>query len=317
MTKPPTVSVVMITYNHENFIKEAIQGVLTQVSDFTIELIIANDKSTDATHQVIDELLEKNIPEHIHIRYYNHKGNKGMMSNFIWALQQAKGKYIALCEGDDYWTDPLKLQKQADFLEENKGFVLCCHNAFFLNSVSSKTQERVIPKLRQDKEYTELELNKGAWILTPTLFFRNLNDIHDILNKVESKILNSDMLLFSILGKFGKGKYIESIEPVMYRVHEGGVWSSKKHDKIFVWWNRYQLEKVLSHLHRENDEVSVFFKKRLTDLNRKLHRNLYRLNREQVKELNMDYFKWNKFEPYRIKGFIKHNFTYLRLKFGL
>ncbi|MDO9260985.1 MAG: glycosyltransferase, partial [Flavobacteriaceae bacterium] len=114
MKDKPTVSVCMITYNHENYIQQAIEGVLMQTCNFEVELIIANDCATDKTDEVIQEII-KNHPNSSWIKYTNHSQNKGMMPNFIWAMQQCKGKYIALCEGDDYWTDPLKLQKQVEF----------------------------------------------------------------------------------------------------------------------------------------------------------------------------------------------------------
>ena len=122
----PLVSVCMITYNHEKYIAEAIQGVLMQKTDFEIEFIIANDASTDNTHTLITEFAidKKNIT----INYINHSVNSGMMSNFVSALQQCSGKYIALCEGDDYWTDPLKLQKQVDFMEANPEYAMIFTN---------------------------------------------------------------------------------------------------------------------------------------------------------------------------------------------
>jgi glycosyltransferase involved in cell wall biosynthesis len=122
----PLVSVVMITYNHEAYIAEAIEGVLMQEVDFPVEFIIADDSSPDRTAEIIKKYI-KNHPNGHWIVYTRHETNKGMMPNFIWALQQAKGKYIALCEGDDYWTDPLKLQKQVDFLEANQAYSGCAH----------------------------------------------------------------------------------------------------------------------------------------------------------------------------------------------
>jgi glycosyltransferase involved in cell wall biosynthesis len=125
-SKKLMVSVVMITYMHEAFIAEAINGVLMQRCDFDIELIIADDVSPDKTQEVV-----KSFQNHINynwIKYIRHTENKGMMRNFIWALEQTNGKYIAFCEGDDYWTDPYKLQRQVDFLETNDGYSSIFHN---------------------------------------------------------------------------------------------------------------------------------------------------------------------------------------------
>jgi glycosyltransferase involved in cell wall biosynthesis len=117
------VSVIMITYKHEQFIAKAIEGVLMQKCDFEVELIIADDCSPDKTEEKVFQII-KNHPKNSWIKYTKHKTNKGMISNFNWALNQCKGKYIAMCEGDDYWTDPLKLQKQVDFLEKTRNIQL-------------------------------------------------------------------------------------------------------------------------------------------------------------------------------------------------
>lgn len=131
----PVVSVCMITYNHEKFISEAIEGVLMQKTDFPIELIIGEDCSTDNTRKIVKEY-EKKYPEIIVAQYP--QTNLGMIKNFASVLQSARGKYIALCEGDDYWTDPFKLQKQVDFLELNHDYGLVHTNSL------TKYQDRVI-----------------------------------------------------------------------------------------------------------------------------------------------------------------------------
>src|SRR5688572_14136755 len=118
------VSVCMITYGHEPFIREAIEGVLMQRVEFNIEFIIADDASPDGTEQIIKEYVLSHPKRHC-IRYTKHESNKGMIGNLVWAIGECNGKYIALCEGDDYWTDPLKLQKQVDFLEQNNDCILC------------------------------------------------------------------------------------------------------------------------------------------------------------------------------------------------
>ena len=134
------VSVVMVTYGHEQFIKQSIEGVLMQDCDFDIELILANDCSPDLTDEVVRGILE-NHPKSNWIKYTKHPKNIGMISNFMWAASQATAKYIALCDGDDYWTDPLKLQKQVDFLEANEDYAICFHDVleFIKTQVSLKT----------------------------------------------------------------------------------------------------------------------------------------------------------------------------------
>lgn len=112
----PLVSVCMITYNHEKYIKDAIEGILMQKTSFPIELIIGEDCSTENTRKIVEDYAEK-YPNLIFAQYS--EKNLDMMNNFFNVLQAVRSKYIALCEGDDYWTDPLKLQKQVDFLANN------------------------------------------------------------------------------------------------------------------------------------------------------------------------------------------------------
>jgi len=121
--KEIAVSVTMITYGHAAYIEEAINGVLNQECTFNVELIIADDNSPDNTEEVVRKFL-KDHPRKHWVRYTKHSVNKNMLGNSQWSFDQARGKYIAICEGDDYWSDPLKLQKQVDFLEENPDYGL-------------------------------------------------------------------------------------------------------------------------------------------------------------------------------------------------
>jgi glycosyltransferase involved in cell wall biosynthesis len=117
----PIVSVIMITYNHEKYIRDAIEGVLIQKTKFPIELIIGEDNSTDSTRDICSEYAYKNKEI---IKVLNSEKNLGALSNFIKCLGESKGKFIAICEGDDYWTDPFKLQKQVDFLIGNPDYAI-------------------------------------------------------------------------------------------------------------------------------------------------------------------------------------------------
>lgn len=127
--KTPLVSIVTITYNQEKYIIDTIKSVLNQKTDFSCEYIIADDCSTDNTHHNISKFL-KTANHNCNIQYTRHVSNKGMNGNLSWALQQANGKYIALCEGDDFWLDPLKLSKQVNILENISEMAMCTHEAY-------------------------------------------------------------------------------------------------------------------------------------------------------------------------------------------
>ncbi len=249
------VSVVMITYGHEQFIKQAIEGVLMQQCDFEVELIIANDCSPDNTESVINEL-RGNHPNANCITYTRHTSNKGMMPNFIWALQQAKGKYIALCEGDDYWTDPLKLQKQVDFLEANEDYVLCFHKLDILK-VDGTIVEDFITKVPEKHETLEDLARLGNYIHTPTVVFRNV--IKGFPFEFSQSPIG-DYFLYMMLVEHGKFKYINEVMAV-YRFGTG-VYSNLLSSQQFKKWLR---SNILILSYSNNEKVKAILLSRLFD----------------------------------------------------
>lgn len=232
--KDVKVSVVMITYNHEAFIEEALQGVLMQQCDFPLELIIANDHSTDQTHEVIEGLLKATtLPNHITIHNHYHSQNKGMMSNFIWALKQAKGNYIAICEGDDYWTDPLKLQKQVDLMEANENYAGCFHNAVIINSETNNET----PFLKDDISQTTFKTKDlfEKWLVpTASFMFKNRWDNFVLTKSLPewiTSIGSGDLALILFVSLRGSIKRIED-NMCIYRRHSGGLTSDRAGDPI-------------------------------------------------------------------------------------
>ena len=244
----------MITYNHELYIKEAIEGVLMQQGKFIIELIIANDCSTDKSDQIIRDIIDSDVRAK-EVKYISHKKNIGMQNNFISAFNLCDGKYIALCEGDDYWTDPFKLQKQVDFLEGNEEFVMCYHDVSIINSEGLKLKESKTPDIYK-RSFSSLEIIKcEIFLCTMSLVFRN---VIKTLPEEFLKAKNGDSFLTSFLGQYGKGKYMENIGG-MYRVHDGGIWSSSN-DQLKMESKKitfYQLHKYYESIH--NNEISKYY----------------------------------------------------------
>lgn len=214
------VSVVMITYGHEKYIRQAIEGVLMQQGDFDLELVIANDCSPDNTDAVVQDVLSHHPNAHW-IRYVKHEKNIGMMPNFIFALQQATGKYIALCEGDDYWTDPYKLQKQVDFLEANPDYVLSFHKVKILKT-NGELVDDFITKVPENYETQETLARLGNYIHTPSVVFRNVIKEYPFEFSLSPV---GDYFLYIMLSEHGKLKYLEE-EMAVYR-YGVGVHSSK------------------------------------------------------------------------------------------
>ena len=213
----PKISVVTITYGHENFIEQTLDGVFMQDYKGEIEFIISNDHSPDATDRVIkDYLAVKEIPINFTIKYTQHEVNKGMMPNFICALEQTSGKYIALCEGDDYWTDPLKLQKQVEFLETNQEYVLTFHPVNILNSDGSMVED-FITNIPVNYETQEMLARFGNYIHTPSVVFRNI--IKTFPPEFSLSPIG-DYFLYMILTNHGKIKMLEGTMAV-YRYGVG------------------------------------------------------------------------------------------------
>ncbi len=219
------VSVCMITYGHEQYIEEAILSILDQETTFNYEFIISNDASPDATDFKIQHILSYH-PKANKIRYIKQEHNIGMTANFIYVLGQAKGTYVAYCEGDDYWTDSLKLQKQVDFLEAHPEYSLSFtrFQAIQLNS-SSLIIDNYGRYFKNNQSYIEFDFDKftAGWPGgTLTLMYRN--DMFDVSN-AKKYIYFRDIHLYTELLKSANGVCLNFFSAV-YREHQGGIYSS-------------------------------------------------------------------------------------------
>ncbi len=262
------VSVCMITYNHEKFISKAIEGVLMQKTSFPIKLIIGEDFSTDNTRRICIEYNEK-YPEKIELLLP--EKNLGMTPNFINTLKACAGKYIAICEGDDYWTDPLKLQKQVDFLEANPdyGMVHTDYDILF-----QKTGNRVI------KKNQELNINipRGNvfesiiihnYVATPTVLLRSQlieRYIKDI-DPLEKGWSIGDHPIWIFVSKHTKVEYL-SISTTTYRVVKGSATHINNHKSRAIFLkNLLGIEPFFANKYNVSIEIrskiQITFNKRL------------------------------------------------------
>lgn len=223
----PVVSVVMITYNHEKYIRQAIESVLMQVCDFSIELILCNDRSTDQTDEIVKDIIE-NHKNGKWIKYYNHDKNIGMMPNFLFALSKAKGKYVALCDGDDYWLTNNKLKKQVMFLESNFDVVGCFHNAYLLVD-SNMDGLYYADKNTGMISFNEAILKGGGLYPTASILYRNIIQ----LPMFNAKIRAGDTCLLYTLLEEGNLYYCYEVDSI-YRKHENGIYSGIKNNKKLI-----------------------------------------------------------------------------------
>jgi len=215
----PKLSVCMITYNHDEYIEQAVESVLSQLTQFPIELVIGEDASSDGTAAKIGPFLVNPVPVKIRARFNTE--NLGMLENFVRTLAECEGEYIALLEGDDYWTDASKLQQQVDFLESNPEFSMCYHPVDVLrgNKLESDTLTLDAPEISSIRE-----LAKGNFMHTCSVVFRAR-----LFDEFPESFFSStvgDYFLHMLNARFGLIKRLPH-KMAVYRIHGGGVWSSQ------------------------------------------------------------------------------------------
>lgn len=228
--KKPLVSVRLMTYNHAPFIREAMDGIMMQETNFPVEVVVGDDFSTDGTLDIIREYKDteniriKILEREVGDEYWKKRQVKGRLYNFTNILENCTGKYIALLDGDDYWTDPKKLQKQVDFLEENESYMICAHTT----TVHDKSTKNVKRFELSDGNFKSVLLH-GLLQDTLSVVFRN---IIKELPPWFFECKNGDYSLYLILlEKGGKVKYLSDSMGV-YRQHDGGVWSSLSKEEM-------------------------------------------------------------------------------------
>ena len=213
------VSIIMITYGHEKYIRHAIEGVLMQECNFEFELIVSNDCSPDNTQEIVNKII-LNHPKGEKIKYFRHSKNIGMIENSFFAVNQCFGKYTAGCEGDDYWTDPYKLQKQVDFLEQNNEYTLCF------------TNYKILKQLENHNQIIDLEVNKNIYLIeeiiinnpfaacTSLIKTDYLKSFPDFFKQLPFSDLA--FYLFSMNESKSKAYLLNDVTSI-YRLHHGGV----------------------------------------------------------------------------------------------
>ncbi len=278
----PLLSICCITYNHKEYISQAIESFLMQETNFEYEILLYDDASNDGSQEIIAKFQEeypKIIKPILQTENRYSKGERGM--NFRYNYPRAKGKYIAICDGDDFWTDPQKLQIQVDFLESHSDYVLCFHDT---DEIDEDDVVHHIPFLNQYKlDRSAIELKRGVYVFASTICYRNI--LEDVPEEV-FKVVNEDTFTVSLLGNFGKAKYIDNIKAGFYRIQKNGVWSTLRNEqRAFHKITTY--ESLMSYYSRKNDsEMIGYYKFKL----RNVYLGLYEF---QLKNRNISSAKEN------------------------
>ena len=237
----PLVQVICLTYNHKNFIEQALNGFIIQKTHFPFEVLIADDASTDGTSDIISKYCQ----EYPHIlKHIKREHNLGVMKNAQDIRNRITAKYICYCEGDDYWTDPLKLQKQVDFLENHTDYKGCFHDAEIVKKSSSywyldkdfayeQDGKRYFPRSKKNfirkTDFTLIDLIGVYIIHTATIMFRWDYGIKipDWINNCRGGDFVIQMLQLGTTGKY----YYMQCSMSVYRV-ANGISSYQNNDEL-------------------------------------------------------------------------------------
>jgi glycosyltransferase involved in cell wall biosynthesis len=263
------VSITCATYNHEKYIAEAIESFLMQKTNFKYEILLHDDASTDRTPEIIKEY-ENKYPEIIKPIYQTENQYSKGVKVGDFNSKRAQGKYIATCEGDDYWTDPNKLQKQVDFMENNQDYSACVHAAYKIDAKTNKKIGEVRP-YSKNKDFTieEVILGGGGLFATnSTMRARKFSDKPQFYYNCNVGDFPS-MIHLAISGKV---HYIDEFMSA-YRIGVENSWTVKI--------SNANTEKRINHIDNiENmlKEVDEYTKGKYTEtINKKIKKNRFNL----------------------------------------
>lgn len=263
------VSICIPTYNHEKYIAEAIESVLCQQCDFDYELLIGEDDSTDRTREIVSSY-KKKYPDKIKLFLNDRKnviyidGKPTGRWNFINLIMNSTGQYISIIEGDDYWTSPLKLQKQIDYLDSHPQCVLCGHNAILVYEDPSKESELMFPTGRKQINTIE-DILFSNFLPTCSVIFRNniLNTLPDWYYKTRM----GDWPLYILLSEYGYIGYIDEVLGI-YRIHSRSIWGplplTEKYSTTITAY------RCLRHHFSHNKDLKQLINKRLDEHSKRI-----------------------------------------------
>jgi glycosyltransferase involved in cell wall biosynthesis len=248
------LTIVTTTYNQERYIRQALDSFLMQKTNFPFEAIVSDDCSTDQTPAILKEYANL-YPDKIKPVF--NQTNIGAVNNFVRTLSLAQSEYVALCDGDDYWTDEYKLEKQVNFLDTNPEYTICFHQTriFFEDK---RRVDKIYPNiLKQDSSLRDLI--KENYIPANTVVYRwRFNNGQRLLDVFPKNIIPGDYFIHLLHAEIGKIKLIRETMS-SYRRHPGGIWwlssQSEEEEKLFLKYGRQQInffKEVQQHFKLDN-----------------------------------------------------------------
>ena len=271
---PVKVSVLMLTYNQEQYIDEAIRSVMLQKRNFSLELVIGNDASTDRTADIC-QMWKERFPQEIVL--LNHSKNLGLQQNFIQSYAKCQGEYIAICEGDDFWCNKRKLQRQVDFLDSHNEYATCFHrviNYYEHNSTKSLSNGK-------QKQTTDiLDLAQSNYISNVSVLFRR--GLFGELPEWFYRVSTYDYAIHLLNAQFGKIFYMHTPMAV-YRQHQKAIWSKAGMDKKLDIALTIR-ELLINHFTNQREDVCKLLRKAHSNICLNLIRHYQQTNQDQQVE---------------------------------
>lgn len=232
------LSIELIVYNHGAYIRQAIESILMQKTQYSYKIIVGEDCSTDNSRDILLEYYEK-YPEKIELILWNH--NVGVEINSVEITKKCRGRYIAYLEGDDYWTDPLKIQKQISFLQTNKQYIGTAHNVRCVDQNGNFLHKDYgLYSYKEDHVYGLEDVKRIEMVgQTAGILHRNMWNMFTEENwqKYFECKTNGDLKTSLILGSIGDLYFMHDIMADHRRVFVGDSWTAKTNDKNMLWFN--------------------------------------------------------------------------------
>lgn len=228
-SEKPLVSICCITYKQVEYIEQTLNSLLAQKTTFPFEVIVSDDCSHDGSEQVLARYAE-NYPAIVKVISSPH--NLGGNRNLWKTLNAAKGKYIACCEGDDYWCDVNKLQRQVDFLDANPDYSVHIYDCYEeLNAKVTEVSSKLTRLGIRTGDYTSADLKQEFCMILVTACFKNIGEFE--YPRYFDKSISGDTLLNLMLSDYGKAHVDSSRKVAVYRIFDGGIWSKMSQDKKY------------------------------------------------------------------------------------
>lgn len=292
------VSVLCTVYNHEKYLRKCIESILHQKTSFNFEIIIHDDCSIDSSRQIIEEYYNKYPSIIVPIFEETNQYSKGKRILIDFMVPKIKGKYFALCEGDDYWIDECKLQKQYDFMEENQEYSLCIHNSIVVDVKDKKIRKIITSRRDSDILCEQIILGGGGFLATNSIFAPSYY-AKKLPNYFENTSL--DYIWQIYLSSQGKTRCFKEFMSA-YRTSVPNSWSQRMKKNITMKIN------FLNQVCDKLKEINKYTKEKYSDSFEKA----ILLNKIKTYELQNNYKELRK-EPYR--SFIKSSSAIYNIKY--